>query len=284
MSERKKRGDIDICPNCGAPYQPGIGKCPECGHVYQNVEANHSAQILAKKLEILVSEHKDAWDAGEVKARNVEIGNCIMTFPIPSDKEDLIEFIASMDVGRKSSVGWVKAYNAKYKECLLKAQVMFPGDPQISQLIKLTNNLGLFGRIKMHWNSTGPLKYFLIIFLIIPIVIIACIKCSTSSNKSEIEGEILNQLDALSTEITNLPKPTKDNCSDCAVLIDNIIWKPINIQFSDGHGGDDVRALGTMQEKSIQSFIQKKNSYIRRVNAVGLTPPLQEDTISNYGY
>ena len=106
MSERKKRGDIDICPNCGAPYQPGIGKCPECGHVYQNVEANHSAQILAKKLEILVSEHKDAWDAGEVKARNVEIGNCIMTFPIPSDKEDLIEFIASMDVGRKSSVGF----------------------------------------------------------------------------------------------------------------------------------------------------------------------------------
>lgn len=280
MSERKKRGDIDICPNCGTPYQPGIGKCPECGHVYQNVEANHSAQILAKKLEILVSKHKDAYDDGEVKSRNVEIGNCIMTFPIPSDKEDLIEFIASMDVGRKSSVGWVKAYDAKYKECILKAQIMFPEDPQISQIIKLTNNLGTLGKIKMWYNSLGAfMKFWLPFMLGLIIILVVLLNFSDTT-----QDKISEQLDTLSNNIDNLPIPTKDNMSECAREIQMIIWTPIEISSTEGFNGDIGRSENEHQRKAVQSFVYKKNSYIRLINAEGMMPPLKEDTISNYGY
>lgn len=284
MPEKKKRGEVAICPNCGAPYQPGIGKCTECGHVFQNVGVNHSAQVLSEKLEKLVSKHKDAYDDGEVNARNVEIGNSIMTFPIPSDKEDLIEFIASLDAGRKSSVGWAKAYHTKYKECILKAQVMFPGDPQICQLIKLTNTLGFWGKFKMWWTSLGGFMKGWLPAMLVLSAILVYLFYSTGNTKNEIEEKITTQLETLSIEITNLPNPTKDNCSDCASLIEQITWEPVNTQFNDGRGGDDVKALNTLQENSIRSFIKKKNSYIKRVNAAGQIPPLQEDTISNYGY
>lgn len=284
MSETKKRGDIGICPNCGAPYQPGMGKCPECGHIFQNVQSNHSAQILADKLGQLISKHKDAYDDGEVLSRNVEIGNCIMTFPIPSDKEDLIEFITTLDAGRKTSVGWAKAYNAKYKECILKAQVMFPGDPQIDMLIKLTNKIGLFGRFRIWWSSLGSFMKSWLPFMLVIVVFFFYLFYSTDKTKEEIEDKITTQLETLSNEISNLPSPTKDNCSDCASSIEHIIWMPVNTEFSDGRGGDDVEALNTLQERAIRSFILKKNSYIKRVNASGLVPPLQEDTISNYGY
>ena len=191
MPEKKKRGEVAICPNCGAPYQPGIGKCTECGHVFQNVGVNHSAQVLSEKLEKLVSKHKDAYDDGEVNARNVEIGNSIMTFPIPSDKEDLIEFIASLDAGRKSSVGWAKAYHTKYKECILKAQVMFPGDPQICQLIKLTNTLGFWGKFKMWWTSLGGFMKGWLPAMLVLSAILVYLFYSTGNTKNEIEEKIL---------------------------------------------------------------------------------------------
>lgn len=282
MSETKKRGDIGICPNCGAPYQPGMGKCPECGHIFQNVQSNHSAQILAEKLEKLISY---ACIDGESLKGNAEIENCILSFPIPPDKENLIEFITSLDAGRKSSVGWSKAYNAKYKECILKAKVMFPGDPQIEMLIKLTNKFGLFGKLKMWWNSFNISVNWAVIFLFLFIFAIpGYLIYSENKTKEEIEDKITTQLETLSNEISNLPNPTKDNRSDCASFIEHITWIPVNTEFSDGRGGEDVEALNTLQERAIRSFILKKNSYIKRVNASGLVPPLQEDTISNYGY
>jgi len=286
MSETKKRGDIGICPNCGAPYQPGMGKCPECGHIFQNVQSNHSAQILADKLGQLISKHKDAYGDGKVLSRNEEIENCIITFPIPSDKEDLIEFIASLDAGRRSSVDWAKAYNAKYKECILKAQVMFPNDEHITQLVKLTNKIGFIERIKMivNYNEGICTLLAIILILVICVIYISSYESNYTSTRNEIENKISTQLENLSNEISNLPNPTKDNCSDCASSIENIIWMPVNTEFSDGRGGDDVEALNTLQERAIRSFILKKNSYIKRVNASGLVPPLQEDTISNYGY
>lgn len=280
MSETKKIGDIGICPNCGAPYQPGMGKCPECGHVFQNVKANGSAQLLAEKLEKIIIKHQDDEHTDK---RDDEITNCIMRFVIPSDKEDLIEFIASLDAGRRSSVDWAKAYNAKYKECILKAQVMFPNDEHITQLVKLTNKIGFIERIKMIVNYNKVIC-ILLAMILIPVIILISISISESNTRNEIENKISTQLENLSNEISNLPNPTKDNRSDCASSIEHIIWMPVNTEFSDGRGGDDVEALNTLQERAIRSFILKKNSYIKRVNASGLVPPLQEDTISNYGY
>jgi len=278
MSETKKRGDIGICPNCGAPYQPGIGKCPECGHVFQNVKANSSAQLLAKKLEELIGKYKYADTDEKKEACHLEISNCIMSFVIPSDKEDLIDFITNLDSGRRSSVPWAKAYHAKYKECILKAQVLFVDDPQMTQLTSLTQKMTLFGHLKMWWNSINKFNFGVIVFFIILCSLFFGFpiynKIKERAQEEIIQNQISEQLTKLSDAISALPVPTKDNNSDCANKIQKIIWVPVDIT---GHSEFEI-----YQRKAVKAFADIKNSYIKQINDTGIRPPLEEDDVYNH--
>ena len=59
----------------------------------------------------------------------------IKNFPVPTTKEDLLDFAISMQSKWNSStegddqVGLKSAYKAKYDECVNKAQILFPNDP-----------------------------------------------------------------------------------------------------------------------------------------------------------
>ena len=64
-----------------------------------------------------------------------EVGEYIKNFPIPSSKDDLLEFITSM-AGRRHSGSNEEEYNAKLKEAINKARTFFPDDPQFEPLIK----------------------------------------------------------------------------------------------------------------------------------------------------
>ena len=115
----EKRGNIVKCPNCGAPIEAGAVKCKECGYVFTNVKANSSAEKLANKLEVLVhASYEDESDRGEAMA------NIIRNFPVPTAKEDLLEFIAALSPKTKvttsneneSAYYLPPAYDAKLKE------------------------------------------------------------------------------------------------------------------------------------------------------------------------
>lgn len=138
-----KLGNAKKCPVCGAFYQPGMGSCPECGHVFQNVEANRSAQKFSDGINALMEKHrKDLSINFFAKKRNDdELRSYIMNFPIPASKDDLIEFIltlgekASMSnsfAGDERAIG--DAYLAKYKEAVNKAHLLFPNDAQMNGL------------------------------------------------------------------------------------------------------------------------------------------------------
>ena len=66
-----------------------------------------------------------------------EIKSFITNFPIPSAKDDLLEFITSM-AARRSGIhnDYEDAYRAKLNESINKAKLYFPDDPQFAPLIE----------------------------------------------------------------------------------------------------------------------------------------------------
>ena len=74
-----KEGDFKKCPSCGAPVQSFNTKCSECGHEFRNTDSTESIKEFYNLM-------KDA---------SLEKQCAIITsYPIPNNKEDLIEFIA----------------------------------------------------------------------------------------------------------------------------------------------------------------------------------------------
>lgn len=140
-----KFGDVKKCPNCGEPVEPMAVKCSACGYEFRNVEALKSSQRLAEKLEAINEAYR-----GKKIEHNVGFGQkmdmtssevareqvtAIKNFPVPTTKEDLLDFAISMQSKWSSStigddqLGLKSAYKAKYDECVKKAQVLFPNDP-----------------------------------------------------------------------------------------------------------------------------------------------------------
>ena len=140
-----KFGDVKKCPRCGEPVEPMAVKCSACGYEFRNVEALKSSQRLAEKLEAI----NEAYRGKKVETNMgfgfkqdttvFEVGReqvtAIKSFPVPTTKEDLLDFAISMQSKWNSSTlsdrlaGLESAYKAKYDECVNKAQVLFPNDP-----------------------------------------------------------------------------------------------------------------------------------------------------------
>ena len=143
------------CPACGAPYQPGSGVCPDCGQAYQNLSAINSVQQLADGIERI----RKRQNSGRVDDlinvffgnKDQEVASFITNFPIPNTKEDLLEFIISMepkcakDPNNLNGQIIPRAYRAKYKEAINKAKVLFPNDSQFQALIQQSKKKGCLG-------------------------------------------------------------------------------------------------------------------------------------------
>lgn len=98
-----KHGGIRKCPACGALVQSFSTECSDCGHEYANVEANSSVTTLF----MLLNGTEDtrsisiSGNMGDILSSNIG-GNVtdnkkreiIKNFPIPTTKEDILEFLA----------------------------------------------------------------------------------------------------------------------------------------------------------------------------------------------
>ena len=147
-----KFGDVKKCPNCGEPVEPMAVKCSACGYEFRNVEALKSSQRLAEKLEAI----NEAYRGKKVETNMgfgfkqdttiFEVGReqvtAIKSFPVPTTKEDLLDFAISMQSKWNSSTlsdrlaGLESAYKAKYDECVNKAQILFPNDPMFQGIFE----------------------------------------------------------------------------------------------------------------------------------------------------
>lgn len=155
-----KFGDIKKCPACGAMVQSFQGSCPECGYAFENLEANTSTQKLYDTInQILSARSKQSiWsdNSGE------RVDQAIRSFPVPSTKADLLEFIITLKQKTKDNE-YGDAYYAKYKECVEKARFMFPNDNDFARVFE-SQKTGW-------WGSLSPEKRKMIIVVIFGIII-----------------------------------------------------------------------------------------------------------------
>ena len=159
----EKRGNIVKCPNCGAPIEAGAVKCKECGYVFTNVKANNTAKEFAIMLEQRIQKVRYDGDKTNINKVNEFIKN----YPLPTGKEDLLEFIASLDARRRSKSNYQEAYNAKYQECVTKAKTLFAGDSDVTSLLAQTEK-----GYRAHTFIASVIQHKKIIFIAIVVVLL----------------------------------------------------------------------------------------------------------------
>ena len=88
---RQKQQDavakVKKCPSCGEIIPAMSVKCPSCGYELRNVEANKSVQDLFTK----INEVYSLDESETIKEEKVKM--LITNFPIPTAKEDILEFL-----------------------------------------------------------------------------------------------------------------------------------------------------------------------------------------------
>ena len=159
----EKRGNIVKCPHCGAPIEAGAVKCKECGYVFTNVKANNTAKEFAIMLEQRIQKVRYDDDKTNINKVNEFIKN----YPLPTGKEDLLEFIASLDARRRSKSNYQEAYNAKYQECVTKAKTLFAGDSDVTSLLAQTEK-----GYRAHTFIASVIQHKKIIFIAIVVVLL----------------------------------------------------------------------------------------------------------------
>lgn len=129
-----KIGVVLRCPCCNEPYRPGTVKCEACGYEFINREAVSSATKFAEGLAKATEKATKEKDKNGV-IQHAIIENFIISFPLPNTRDDLLEFIASMEARRHNAYESSK-YKAKLVEAINKAEMFYPNDPQFKLVIQ----------------------------------------------------------------------------------------------------------------------------------------------------
>ena len=147
-----KYGEVRKCPTCGAFVESFTTRCPECGFEFSGVGTVSSFEELSKRLaECDSSSFKNmltnTWDGGEARIQKKK--QIISTFPIPTAKEDLLEFLSmSLPLAKKNKAGFfasdaekehntlADAWRSKVEQVITKARFALKNDPVTLQEIE----------------------------------------------------------------------------------------------------------------------------------------------------
>lgn len=178
-----KHGIVNKCPICGAIVEAGIPTCAECGYAFRGIAANSSVE----KFSTLLKETKEKLQSNELERQRIKsqkkgflgqvsgftevlntntqerqewatINSLIVNFPVPTTKEDLMEFILFLEPKTKGKITdpnyglYGSSYKKKFEECCKKADLLFNNDPQVTKVLNAVNYYktkknGLFGKI-----------------------------------------------------------------------------------------------------------------------------------------
>ena len=235
----EKRGNIVKCPSCGAPIEAGAVSCKECGYVFTNVAANRSSEKLAEKISFLLHS----------KANENHIIEEIKNFPLPTGKEDLMEFIASMDAKRKEQGPLQQAYRAKFNEAITKAKTFFSNDAQVMGMVKALDKFSVSSLTKIQ-KKIGASVVAAVIILVI--VVTNLISSNISANKAEPLAKA--QYEELMSKLDELETPDEVNYKEVESQLLKITWTDIE--------GD--------KSAYKENYLQKKRALAKQIGAVEL--------------
>jgi hypothetical protein len=171
-----KYGDVKKCPACGSIIQSFQIKCIDCGHEFSNIEANASIQKLFKMLNEAEDMRKEDPDTnnplkaiggfyakafsnlggpGKVDKKKMEI---ISNFPIPTTKDDILEFL-SLAAPKARSLGnfltknnpenkshneFVPVWRTKCEQIIMKARFSLKDDKKtLEEINNYAKELGI---------------------------------------------------------------------------------------------------------------------------------------------
>ncbi len=153
--EQVFEGKLHKCPNCGALVDAFDVQCNQCGYVFRDKKSPDSVIELSDKINIIESQRT------EIKTRKTflnitkreqddtdkQIINTIRSFPIPNNKEDILEFMilassnidykAYEDDGRNSSRDISDAWVSKMEQAYKKAELSFSDDSEFIEIKKM---------------------------------------------------------------------------------------------------------------------------------------------------
>lgn len=146
-----KYGDIRKCPNCGAIVESFTTRCADCGYNFVNTDANSSVATFFKKMEQIEAGRRRgtiftafAAHSGMDKITQQK-SMLITTFPIPTTKEDILEFLAMAVPEAKKANFFKRAYieneteerrnlrpvwRRKCEQIIMKARLSMKDDPK----------------------------------------------------------------------------------------------------------------------------------------------------------
>lgn len=261
-------GKVRQCPKCYETVQPGVGVCPNCGHVFVEVGAVSSSKELANGIKHLFEEYNqdikkfggEDYREERKKILTEQIIQYIANFPIPFSKEDLMEFIITMDSKRRmdeSSYDWriKEAYASKYKEAVAKAKVLFPTDPQMQTLVKSSS--------RFSWGLLGFGWKMMIVYAAIAFVGLCIWGGIFLYNKPHVDHAVSlgeEQRDSLIELINNLPQPTTENYKDVEHRLLQITWHNIHCPNDETH----IKVNYSIKK----DYLECKRNYAKEIESI----------------
>lgn len=270
---KEKVGNIKTCPACGASVKAFQIKCEDCGHEFQNTKIDGYLNEFRKIIEsaIIDKESINKYTGNNIEheilnetSKDKTIASLIMSYPLPKNKEDIIELLIysysnyeSDDNNKLWGIGTPKpvkdAWYAKAKQALELLEVYGEVDNQSQNIIKryrqyfsnkaikdgtrqiighlvnpLANSQSQFIN-KSKNNKSGCLKYGLIAFVVLLIIGAVYTLIPLNDEDKRIKTEINSYLDQnkLDSAIIRLNKI--DNFLEKKKAIDRTVNKAIEI-------------------------------------------------------
>lgn len=177
--EKKPKSAITRCPACGEIVDKNAVICPSCGFGIRDV-ADGSIALLSQKLDLIESKRpqkrkKDENDT--ISATDERKISLIRSWPIPTNKDDLIEF-AAMASGncvappndcmyRTAEDALADAWRSKFDQAYAKAEHLFGNSEDFVLLEKLKTDIqkrAFISRLRS-WGPLIALVLFSVAFL-----------------------------------------------------------------------------------------------------------------------
>lgn len=257
MPKSGKHGVVKTCPNCGATVESGLAKCKECGFAFTGIDANSSAKLLDERLRAI---------RGTEDEDNEKRANIISSFPIPTTREDLIEFMAALEpkIGGKNSIS--KASQQKFIECLNKAVISFPDDPATLMFLDKRKSY----ERKRNIILGGWISLIVIAVLSISIMLFrhnarqAALRQELEDWRQTAQIEISEYATELDNQLKAIPTPTSKNYKECQDMWSRVVWSKEWWEPSKFGSVVDKYPSGTPMHRNLsaaaqEAFLNKKN-------------------------
>lgn len=186
--ETKLKSGITRCPACGEIVDKNAVICPSCGFGIRDV-ADGSIALLSQKLDLIESKRRQKRnsDSHTTTATDERKISLIRSWPIPTNKDDLIEF-AAMASGnciappndymyRTAEDALADAWRSKFDQAYAKAEHLFGDSEDFALLEELKTDIQKRAFIS-RLRAWGP--WIALILFTVACVVFCCIMSSCS--------------------------------------------------------------------------------------------------------